>query len=778
MSMRFKLRAAAWLLAGVFAGIGCSDKFNNPSAQEGDLSAVRTTGGFEVLGDKVQIDPETLSAQGLPLIEEPQAQLVGRTKLLPRKRLQRGARLAALIDNECVQNRSRRGLADDIVRDAGDRPKLEVQAYAFQMSADTPLDELSAHADQDDCVLQVGNDIDVEAIAVPNDPSFSQQWFHTALQSSTAWDSFYSSTGIQSDVVVAVVDTGVDYNHADLKANMWKNANGDFGFDFYNDDNNPMDDNGHGTHCAGLVGAVGDNSAGGAGVMPSRVKIMAVKALSGRGSGSSTTIINAINYAVNNGANVISLSLGGRGSSSIWRTALLNAANKGVTVLAAAGNDSTRLSATNFYSPAGYAKDIPGVIAVGSIDRSLNRSSFSNYSPEYVEIGSPGSSIYSTLRNNSYGNLSGTSMATPIVAGAAGLVIGFLKGRGVNPSAALVEELILAGSVKDAGLTTTFKDGNRLHSKALVDLLINRYAPGTPIPEPPPMPAPAPAPAPAPSPTPVPDTAMSIVSVTLINARTNSPIRTLIDNAVIDASKDGSVFNMRAQVSGAVQSVRYEFKGLSFVRTDNLDPYTLVPEGRGITFSGNKVYEMVITPFSEDNAQGMMGKPLIIRFTTSGFSQPVPAPSPSPAPPSPSPSPTPSPTPGCGQMNADACAVFNGINLERTTRGLPALQVLSNCVDLAQAHAVDMQVNGFFSHTSPTKGSFSARAAAFGLRGSAGENIAYGQNNTTVVTAWMGSSGHRANILNSGYRSSGVGVQKDSRGRPYFVQCFSSMAGN
>lgn len=132
----------------------------------------------------------------------------------------------------------------------------------------------------------------------------------------------------------------------------------------------------------------------------------------------------------------------------------------------------------------------------------------------------------------------------------------------------------------------------------------------------------------------------------------------------------------------------------------------------------------------------------------------------------------------CGTMTGTACEVFQNINKQRVNNGRAALKPLTNCERMAQSHAEDMAKNNFFSHTSPTKGSFSRRASTFGVTGSRGENIAYGYSASSVVSAWMNSSGHRANILNSNYRSSGVGVAVSRSGRPYYVQCFSSVSGS
>lgn len=278
-----------------------------------------------------------------------------------------------------------------------------------------------------------------QALAIPNDPEFAKQWgLHNTgstgkadadIDAPEAWD---LASG--SDAVIAISDTGIDLDHPDLVANLWINkgeiagnkidddGNGFVddvnGYDFVNDDGNPDDDHYHGTHVAGIVGARGNNGVGVTGVSQ-RCRLMAVKGLSAAGFGSSFNLFRGIIYAAENGAQVINMSWGRRGNSSLFEQEVLEyAVSRGVLPVAAAGNaDSQAL----FY-PAAYGQ----ALAVASTDDSDRKSSFSNFGL-WVDISAPGSSIYSTLPNGSYGYLSGTSMATPMVCGIAGLLLG------VNP---------------------------------------------------------------------------------------------------------------------------------------------------------------------------------------------------------------------------------------------------------------------------------------------------------------------------------------------------------
>lgn len=236
----------------------------------------------------------------------------------------------------------------------------------------------------------------------PNDTNYASQY---ALQKISAPQGWTVTTG-SSSVVIAIVDTGVDMAHQDLSGKIVA------GYDFVNNDTNADDDNGHGTHCAGIAAAVSNNARGVAGV-DWNARIMPVKVLNASGSGSFAAIANGITWAVDNGADVISLSLGGSSGSTALQSAVDYAWSRNVVVVAAAGNSNT--------SAASYPGFYTNCIAVGSTDQNDARSSFSNFG-SWVDVAAPGSSILSTYDGNTYATLSGTSMAAPAVAGLAGLL--------------------------------------------------------------------------------------------------------------------------------------------------------------------------------------------------------------------------------------------------------------------------------------------------------------------------------------------------------------------
>jgi len=288
-----------------------------------------------------------------------------------------------------------------------------------------------------------------------DDPYFYKQWSleNTGQREGTpdadidAPEAWGIETG-SKDTVIAIIDTGVDYNHPDLADNIWINkkeipingidddGNGFVddvrGWDFVDNDNVPIDDFGHGTHCAGIVAAVGNNSIGISGVCWN-CKIMPIKTLNFFGQAIFINIALSIRYAADNGANVVSMSFGGRRSSRLIKDAIEYAYDKDVVLTAAAGNSNT----FSHHYPAAYDSVI-AVAGTNNKDRWLNIGNFfnkagSNYGP-WVDVAAPGGEIYSTMPTylvtmnlggykKNYDYLSGTSMSAPHVAGLAALIL-------------------------------------------------------------------------------------------------------------------------------------------------------------------------------------------------------------------------------------------------------------------------------------------------------------------------------------------------------------------
>lgn len=345
---------------------------------------------------------------------------------------------------------------------------------------------------------------EVRASALPNDPSMSSLWGLSSslgIDAPGAWD---TSTG-SSEVVVAVIDTGVDYTHPDLSANMWSNpyevagngidddGNGIIddvhGANFSHESNSqnnlpkgdPRDNNMHGTHVAGTIGAVGDNSRGVTGINWN-VKIMALKFLNSNGAGSLADAILAINYVVamkNRGINVrvANNSWGGGGYSGALMNAIKAARDAGVLFIAAAGNEANDNDASPAY-PASY--EVSNVVSVAAIDSEQNLASFSNYGRSKVDIAAPGVGILSTVPGNSYASLSGTSMATPHVAGALALL--FAAEPNLSNDEALSR--MYDSALPESSLQDIVRTGRKLNLKRMLQGTIEPVPPPTPEPLP------------------------------------------------------------------------------------------------------------------------------------------------------------------------------------------------------------------------------------------------------------------------------------------------------
>ena len=322
---------------------------------------------------------------------------------------------------------------------------LDILEFTSKSEADVALQTLRSSK----LVESVNRDVIYQITAIPNDPDYSKTWGMEQMKVPTAWN---TTTG-SANVVVGVIDTGIDLDHPDLVDNLWVNAdeipsngidddsNGYIddvhGWDFVNGDNVPNDDvtsdhwaSGHGTHVAGTIAGVGNNGIGVAGVAW-QAKLMALKICGAYGCYLSDHVL-ALQYAYNNGAQIVNESFGGGYSGYDWeRDAIAAVAEpgtgqqKGLLVVAAGGNNGANTEITPFH-PANYR--LPNQISVAATESSGNLAGFSNYSATNIDVAAPGSGIWSTLPEGAfnttggYGYLSGTSMAAPHVAGVAVLI--------------------------------------------------------------------------------------------------------------------------------------------------------------------------------------------------------------------------------------------------------------------------------------------------------------------------------------------------------------------
>jgi thermitase len=304
----------------------------------------------------------------------------------------------------------------------------------------------------------------------PNDEFFAKLWgIHNTKNEGidvNAMEAWKTTMGSEK-VIIAVIDTGVDYTHPDLKDNMWKNVNeipdngidddengfvdDVYGYDFANKDADPKDDHSHGTHCAGTIGAV-HNKIGVAGVMRD-VSIMSLKFLTARGSGSAKGAIQSIDYATKMGAHIMSNSWGGGGKSKAMAEAIEAANEKGIVFVAAAGNSGTDNDKKPHY-PSNYENS--NVISVAAIDINGKPASFTNFGKKTVHVAAPGVNILSTVIKGDYKSYSGTSMAAPHVSGVVGLV---LSVKGLRAAPKMRELLIKTSKSYDRTGSTTASGG-------------------------------------------------------------------------------------------------------------------------------------------------------------------------------------------------------------------------------------------------------------------------------------------------------------------------------
>ena len=318
----------------------------------------------------------------------------------------------------------------------------------------------------------------VIASEIPDDALFTQLWglnnmgqtggtIDADIDAVEAWD---ISTG-SSDVVVAIIDSGIDYTHPDLVENMWINENeisGNgidddsngyvddvYGYDFANNDGDPFDDSNHGTHVAGTIGATGNNGLGVVGVNH-HVALMGVKFLDANGFGSTSDAAEGIVYAADNGALIHNNSWGGGGFSESLRAAIEYAHQNDVLFLAAAGNSGTDNDISPSY-PSSY--EVDNIVSVAATDHNDQLATFSQYGAQSVDLGAPGVDIVSSVPGGAYSSFNGTSMATPQVAGAAALV----KAHAPNLSNLKIKQILFDSTDPLPSLELLTVTGGRLN---------------------------------------------------------------------------------------------------------------------------------------------------------------------------------------------------------------------------------------------------------------------------------------------------------------------------
>ena len=327
------------------------------------------------------------------------------------------------------------------------------------------------------------NDTTSPAEVIPADADFAKLWgmkntgqadstnrkgkVGTDISATKAW----AVTTGNKDVIVAVIDTGVDYTHKVLAPNIWSAPDGSHGFNAITGVLDPKDDHSHGSHCSGTIGGTGQGS--GVYGVTQNVRIMGVKFLDSQGSGSLADAVKAIDWATEHGSKIQSNSWGGGGFSDAMKDSIKRACDKGVLFVAAAGNESNDNDASPSY-PASY--DLPCVVSVAAMNNVEELSYFSNFGKKSVHLAAPGENIYSTVAGGGFDTYSGTSMATPHVSGAAAL----LWGHEPSLTNIQVKERLMATTDKVKVYQGKTASGGRLN---IYNALMNIVPPG-PVPVP------------------------------------------------------------------------------------------------------------------------------------------------------------------------------------------------------------------------------------------------------------------------------------------------------
>lgn len=390
--------------------------------------------------------------------------------------------LLVRIDSENPDD-SLTAIAGEIGAEAVEAYTLVPGLWRYEFDSNVDIEDAIALFESSDRVLYVEPDY-IYSAAV-NDPQFANQWaLENVGQTGGLTDADINANSMWAiedgdpSIVVGVIDTGIDYNHTDLIPNLWRNTreiagNGvDDDLNGYVDDvvginaitnsGNPLDDNAHGTHVSGTIGAAANNSVGIAGVAQ-QVKIAACKFLAANGSGATSDAIKCLQYFAAlktralNPVNIVatSNSWGGTSKSTALQDAIRAHQNLGVLFIAAAGNETTNTDVTQFY-PANY--ELSNIITVAATDSADRLASFSNYGRRSVHVGAPGVRILSTVLNQSYAYFSGTSMATPHVSG----LVAITKAKFPTLDFKQIKNLVIASGTPISALQNTTISGRRI----------------------------------------------------------------------------------------------------------------------------------------------------------------------------------------------------------------------------------------------------------------------------------------------------------------------------
>lgn len=423
--------------------------------------------------------------------------------------LRKDEEYVATMNRNCLHNAKGKLNSGFLRLKNGDQAALargsdEVSALVQLNDPLTPR-ELDIVLENENCILNLSQNIAMKTLAVPNDDLLKDQPNLTAIGFQDSYDFYQENFNVNPNntVLVAIIDNGLNLEHPDLKPNLWTNTkelNGTagvdddnngyvddvYGYDFAEDTADPSHKgaSAHGSHVAGLAAAASNNTVGISGVITKGAQLMALNVFGEQDETNTVVVDEAIRYAADNGAHVINMSLGGAGRSDSTAQAIQYAISKGAVVVVAAGNEAKEISLNNFFSPAGYAKDLAGMISVGASDAANPKvlCDFSNRSSTYVEIAAPGcdslnpTGLLSTITGSNYLRIRGTSMASPQVAGAAALAMLTVKNRknaAVLPGQ--IEDMLVQSGQFENTLTNLIKGSKHLNINLLANFIQTEF---------------------------------------------------------------------------------------------------------------------------------------------------------------------------------------------------------------------------------------------------------------------------------------------------------------
>lgn len=383
----------------------------------------------------------------------------------------------ALVHSECLKNKTK--LPSWLQSATSFHIPNQMKALALSFSLENLTQKQLDLESENPCLLALSEDGWVQSASL-NDPEYKNQLFfefsHFENYHSTFQSPLFESL---PPTTVAVIDSGISLSHPEFLGKFWTDGQGHVGYNFIHDSYNVEDDYGHGTHVAGLIAATSNNGIGVVGVSQN-VRLMILKTQDSQGSGTIGSMVNAIRYATDQGAEVINLSLAVGVNDPMIQDAVDYALERGVVLIVSAGNNGIEITSQQFISPAGLAGSRPGLISVGSTDSSNGELSyFSNYSTQLVEIAAPGSHgvkhILSTYKNERYFALAGTSMSAPQVAGLAAQLISYFKSANISYDPESIENFIFKTSRSNSHLNSYIQQGREIDFQKFSEMILKNF---------------------------------------------------------------------------------------------------------------------------------------------------------------------------------------------------------------------------------------------------------------------------------------------------------------